>query len=107
MQRKGIKSKVVHAKIFVQRAMSYIAILNSGMILFLLLSRLEDYKIDIRLETWFIPIFFVTILAMVLFGYLEDRLGFFTEENIAHNRRNPVLNDINMRLERIEKKLGK
>lgn len=87
--------------------MSYIAILNSGMILFLVLSRLENYKIDIKLEVWLIPIFIFTLILMILFGYFEDKFGFFEEEMTASNRRNPELIEINKRLERIEKALKK
>ena len=104
---KKLRSKIVHSKLFVQRSLGYIAILNSGMILFLVLSRLENYKIDIKLETWFIPIFVCTIFLMVFFGYLEDKLGFYTEESRAHTRRNPTLTEINKRLDRIEKLINK
>jgi hypothetical protein len=104
---KKIRSKLIHSKIFIQRSLGYISIFNSGMILFLVLSQLEKYKIDIELETWFIPIFILTILLMILFGYFEDKMGFFEEENEAVNRRNPALRDIEQRLEKIEELLKK
>lgn len=100
---KKIRSKIVHSKIFVQRSMSYVTILNSGMILFLVLSRLENYNIDIKLETWLIPIFFVTLLLMIFFGFIEDKLGFFEEEVKAQTRRNTKFYEIDKRLENIEK----
>jgi len=99
---KNARSKLVHAKVFVQRSLSYVAILNSGMILFLVLSRLENYNIDINLEFWLVPIFILTIGLMILFGYIEDKLGFFKEESKAVNQRNPVLIDIDKRLQKIE-----
>jgi hypothetical protein len=104
---KKIRSKIVHAKIFIQRSMGYIAILNSGMILFLVLSQLERYKIDIKLETWLIPIFLFSMVVMVFFGYFEDKMGFMEEENAAINRRNPEIKDIQDRLDRIENLLKK
>jgi hypothetical protein len=104
---KSLRNKLVRSKLFIQRALGYIAILNSGMILFLVLSRLENYNMDIRLETWFIPIFLGTILLMVLFGYFEDRLGFFEEETSEANKRNPALVSINRRLDNIEELLKK
>lgn len=104
---KRIRSKIIHSKVFVQRAMGYIAILNSGMILFLFLSNLENYKIDIKLEVWFIPIFIMTVIFLIFLGYLEDKWGFFSEESRVQSARNPYLSEINERLDRIEKILKK
>ena len=102
---KKIRSKIVHGKLFIQRSMGYVAMINSAMILFLLLSKLEDYGIDIRIRYWFFPIIIAGFAGLVLFGYLEDRLGFFREESKAATRRNPQITEILKRLERIEKKL--
>ena len=90
-----------------QRTMSWIAILNSGMILFLVLSKLQDYGIQIYITAWFFPIFILTIFLMILFGYIEDKAGFHREEQREITKRNPYFEDIVNRLERIENKLGK
>ena len=76
-----------------------------ALILFIALSNLERYNIDISLETWGIPIFIGFFFLIILFGYLEDKFGFFEEEQRVQARRNPQLNEILNRLERIEKKL--
>jgi hypothetical protein len=78
---------------------------NSGMILFLVLSKLQDYGIKIPIKTWFFPIYLIVILIMILFGYLEDKLGFFSEEARIVTRRNPQMEEILRRLEKIEKKI--
>ncbi|MBR9699059.1 hypothetical protein GOV09_01220 [Candidatus Woesearchaeota archaeon] len=100
-----IRSKLTHAKVFMHRALTYASIINMALILFLALSNLEKYGMDIRLETWGIPIFILLIVMLVLLGFLEDRLGFFEEEQKVTAKRNPHLNEIIKRLDRIEKKL--
>ena len=99
------RSKLIHGKVYLNRALSYAGLVNMALILFLALSNLEKYGIDIKLETWLIPVFLITFLALILFGYLEDRMGFFTEEQKVQALRNPQLTDIVKRLERIERKL--
>ncbi len=104
---KKIRSKIVHSKIFIQRAMTWISIINAGMLLFLVLSQLEEYGFNVKMKTWFIPIFICTLLLMVVFGYLEYKLGFYQMEREVSTTRNPYFQRIEDRLERIEKKLGK
>ena len=94
-------------KVFIKRSMSYVSILNSGMILFLLLSRLEDYGYDIVLETWFFPIYFMGVLSLIVLGYLDYRFGFHSEEQKISAERNPYMTDIIKRLDSIEEKLKK
>lgn len=102
-----IRSKIVHAKIFSQRSISYISIVNSAMILFLLLSNLEKYGIDIDIARWFFPILIVGLFLIIFVGYLEDKLGFFKTEVQASQMRNPQLMEVLERLDRIEKKINK
>lgn len=101
----GTRQLLTDSKIFIQRSMSYVAILNSGMILFLMLSRLENYGFDINLKTWFLPIFIITIAGMVTVGFIDTRLGFFAEEKRRIHNRDPHQRDIIRRLDKIEKLL--
>ena len=100
-----VRSKLVHAKVFLNRALGYVSLLNMALILFLALSNLEKYNIDIRLESWLLPIFLSLFLLLVFIGYIEDKLGFFREEQKVHGVRNPQLTEIIERLDRIEKKI--
>lgn len=100
-----LRKFAVYSKIWIQRTMSWISIINSAMILFLVLAKLQDYGIKIHITAWFIPIYIGVILLMILFGYLEDKAGFYREESRASAKRNPYFNEIIERLERIEKKL--
>ena len=87
--------------------MSWVAIINSGMILFLVLSKLQDYGVEIYITAWFIPIYIGVVFLMILFGYLEDKAGFHREELKAETMRNPYFSDIIQRLDKIEKKIDK
>jgi uncharacterized membrane protein len=87
--------------------MSWVAMINSGMILFLVLSKLQDYGIKIHITAWFIPIYFAIIMLMVLFGYLEDKAGFYREESREAAKRNPYFIEILERLDKIESALKK
>ena len=98
---------LIYSKLWVQRTMSWIAIANSGMILFLVLSRLQEYGIKIYITAWFIPIYFGVILLMIFLGYLEDKAGMYREESRASASRNPYFKEIIDRLERIEKDIEK
>ena len=94
-------------KVKINRSMSYVSLINSGMILFLLLSRLENYGIDIELKQWFFPILIIGITGLIVVGILDDKLGFFHEEQKNVQKRNPYMKEIIERLDRIEKRLNK
>ena len=98
---------LVYSKVWAQRTMSWIAILNSAMILFLVLARLQDYGLKISVTRWFFPMFLILVVLMVFFGYLEDRAGFHREEVHEIAKRNPMMHEIIDRLDRIENKIGK
>jgi hypothetical protein len=107
----GIFGKVINAaiqsKFWIQRTMSWLAIVNSAMILFLVLSKLQDYGLKIYITRWFIPIYIATLVLMILFGYIEDKLGVFKKESEILQKKTPYVNEMMERLERIEKKLDR
>ena len=89
------------------RTSSYISLINTGMILFLFLSNLERYNVDVDIKDWLLPIFLFGLMGMFLFGYLEDKLGFYRQEQKTTQSRSPYLLEIVERLDKIEKKLDK
>jgi len=95
----------IRLKVYISRTGSYISLINTVMILFLFLSNLEKYEIDIEIKEWIIPLFMIGVLGMLVFGYLEDKLGFYSQEKKTTESRSPYLKDIINRLDRIEKKL--
>jgi hypothetical protein len=67
---------LIQVKIYMARTSSYISLVNTAMILFLFLSNLEKYNINIRIKKWIIPMFIAGILVMLFFGYLEYKFFF-------------------------------
>lgn len=104
---KNLKNKLMKFKIYIQRAMSWISILNAGMLLFLVFSTLEKYGYDINMRKYLIPIFLATLGIMFILGYIEDKLELFNEENRIVSEKNPYFTDISKKLERIEDKINK
>ena len=102
----SVRDRLVYLKLYMSRALSYITLINTGMVLFLFLSNLEKYGIDIRIQEWIIPLFLIGIFLLVLFGFLEDRLGFYSQEQRTTQSRNPYMTDIIERLDRIEEKIA-
>lgn len=100
-----LRKFLVYGKIWVQRTMSWIAIVNSGMILFLVLSKLQDYGYPVHITFLFIPVYVGVILLMMFFGYLEDKAGLYREEVRVISNKNPHFKEIIKRLDNIEKRL--
>ncbi len=99
-----LRNFLINAKVYMARTSSYLSLINTAMIFFLFLSNLEKYNIDIDIRMWLIPLFVLGLLGMLLFGYLEYRFLFRQEQKTTQSK-NPYLNDIVERLDRIEKKL--
>lgn len=102
-----LRNLFIQLKVYMRRTSSYIGLVNTVMILFLFLSNLEKYGIDIRIEQWIIPLFFIGIIGMFLFGYIEDKLGFFSQEQKTTQSRSPYFKEILKKLDRIEEKVNK
>lgn len=101
---KYIRRKIVELKVLINRANSYIAILNSGMIFFIFLNSLKQVGININLSMS-LPIFMGTFLILIMFGYIEDKLGFFRAEYKQNNLRNELGLETLKRVKEIEKLL--
>lgn len=103
-----LRTWLMEAKILFNRSISYISILNSGMILFLFLSKLkESGYISFDLGTYFIPLFIITFIIFILIGYMEDKLGFFREEQRRQMNRNPQVNETYKIVKEIQEKIKK
>jgi len=102
-----LRDLLIQLKVYMSRTSSYISLVNTGMILFLFLSNLEKYNVDIEIKDMIIPIFIIGLMGMFLFGYLEDKLGFYQQEQKTTQSRSPYLKEIIDRLDKVEKKLDK
>jgi hypothetical protein len=99
-----IVSILSNLKVYFTRSIGYLTIANTLMILFLSVSRLQDYGLEIELRTWLIPLFVTIIIGMFLVGYIDDKAGFHKEELNIITSRNPYFKKILDRLDDIEKK---
>jgi UDP-N-acetylmuramyl pentapeptide phosphotransferase/UDP-N-acetylglucosamine-1-phosphate transferase len=87
--------------------MSWISVGNSGMILFLVFSRIQqEYCIEMDISKLFFPLYLGFILLMLLIGYIDDKLKLATTEAEIQQTRNPISQEILERLRSIEKQLG-
>lgn len=110
MKKKLIKIRniIVLGKVRIQRANSYIALLNSGMIVFLVLAKLQDLGVEINLGTSLLFIYPFAIILLIIWGWIEDRLlGFYRQEHRVTGSRHPHFQEMIERLKRVEKKVNK
>ena len=76
--------------------------LNTTMLLFLFLSSLERYGVNLELKQWMIQISVGWIFFMIFFGWFEDKLGFYKAEKGTMESRSPALTEIIKKLNNIE-----
>ncbi len=70
-----IRNLILFAKVCLARSMNYLAIINSGMVLFLLLSRLKEAgRIDLNLQDYFLLVALVGFIGLVLIGWFDIRV---------------------------------
>ena len=100
-----LRNFFIRLKVYMSRTSSYLSLINTAMILFLFLSNLEKYNYDIEIKDMIVPLFILGLFMMLLFGYLEDKLGFYRQEQRTTQSRSPYMREMLDRLENIEKKL--
>ncbi len=100
-----VRRKAAKLKMFMSRTVSYLGLINAGMILFLVLTRLEDYGVDIEIEKYFFLILLGGFLMLSIFGWIDDLLGLHELERGHAEKRNPYMKKVLERLDRIEKKI--
>ena len=67
-----IRKKLMLFKQYISRTVTYLSIINSGMILFLFLSRLKEKGlIQADLEKYFVAIFVFGITSLLIIGWLD------------------------------------
>lgn len=67
---------LIAIKVCVTRSIGWIGVFNSGMILFIFLSRLQEKGIftDVPLKSMFILVYLGTMLFLLLFGIVDRKL---------------------------------
>ena len=84
------------------RSNGYISLINSGMLLFLLLSRFQDQGLSINLKRWFIPLTIVSFALLIGLGYIDRKAGFFQEEQAQRTLFNPIFNEMYQDIKQIK-----
>ena len=76
-------------KIYLARANSYLIIMNSGALMFLLLDKLKAYGVNINIQLYGILICILGFSALIFIGWLDSKLGLFEQESKRASDRNP------------------
>jgi len=84
----------VDCKIWLGRASGYVSMLNTGLLLVLVLGKLQEYGINISLKEWGVPIYVATMLLFMAIGYVDQRFGVFKFETSRVQRQNPEIQEI-------------
>lgn len=97
-------------KFYAQRSTSYMSIVNACMVLFLTLSKLNEYGLNMPVTKYYIPLAVIGFLLLVILGYLETKHQFYAKEVMIISSKNPYnkfvidkLNSIDDRLKEMEK----
>lgn len=97
-----MKQLLVRWKVYVQRALSYMSILNAGMLFFITADVLKKYGFDYKIY-WLAPIMFVlSLIGCLLLGWFDLKSGVYEEELRWGSKNNPVLMEILERIKKIE-----
>lgn len=86
-----IKNSLVMVKIYISRTMSYVSIINAGMIFYIFI---KGTNLNINMKIWFVPLILVGTFLLIFIGYIEDKLGFFKLEIELRQKRNPQITEI-------------
>lgn len=95
----------INLKVYISRAGSYISMLNTGMILLLFLSQLKAYGFNINLTKWAIPLYCLTIILLIILGYLDNKLGIHKYEVSITQKQNTDIQEILKEIKEIKEKL--
>jgi len=102
---KKFKTGLAELKIYLARTNSYIIIINSAMLLFLMLDKAKDYGINLDLKKYGIFVFILAYGSIIFIGWMDTKLGFFKEEARRNSLRNPYFTEIREYVEKIDKRL--
>ena len=76
VEDKGWIRKVFMAKAFLRRSNTYVTVFNTGMIVFIALSQLENLGYNIRIGENLLLIYGLGTLGMFFLGWMDFKLGF-------------------------------
>lgn len=101
-----LRSKLIWTKWLINRTLSWAALLNAAMLIFLVLSTLEKYGVNIRIQSALPLVMLASFIAVFILGWFEWKLGLAATEADHAARQNPWANELVGRLQRIEQQLA-
>lgn len=90
---KRIRQKVIESKVYVQRVMGYVSIIQMLGIVYLVMANLQERGFEFNMF-WFIPVTFILLIGLILGGYIEDKLGYWEEELDMTYKRIPQFTEL-------------
>ena len=92
----NLRRLLIHWKVYMTRTSSWLSVVNSGMIFFLVF--------DIQSKKLLIPIFIGTVVLLITLGYIDTNiLKLFREESRITANNTPQLVEILQKLDKLEK----
>ena len=103
-----IRNWIIEIKVMMNRTLSYINLLNSGLIIFLAVSKLKDMGyINIDLTSFLIPLYIISVIMLLSMGYLESKiLGGYQRENQRQFDFNPPMVEMKNKIDEIYQKIN-
>ena len=93
-------------KMYFNRAITYVSLVNTGMILTLFLDKINQLSsIHIDIGRWGFIIYIVALVGAIFVGYLDVKFGFYKAENNLNTSQIPQTTEILARLKSIENKI--
>ena len=105
------KKSLIRWKVYIDRSKMYIGYVQFLLIIFVFIKSLGDNPVTefvFNSPMIAVPIIlFIFVLASLILGYLDSKLGFREEEIRNHSKSNPVLMDIQRSLNELNDKVAK
>lgn len=89
-------------KFYIQRSSSYLSIVNACMIMVVMIQSL-----NLPIQKYLPILIGLGAIGLVIWGWLDNKLGLYHEEVLAINRRNPVQIKMFKRFDDLEERLKK
>ncbi len=105
------KKSLIRWKVYIDRSKMYIGYVQFLLIIFVFIKSLGDNPVTefvFNSPMIAVPIIlFIFVLASLILGYLDSKLGFREEEIRNHSKSNPVLMEIQRSLNELNDKVAK
>lgn len=88
------REKFAFLKVYLVRANSYIMLFIMGMNIFLVLTKVKEKWPSFNIYVWFVPALVLSLVIIIIFGWLDRKLGFHKSETEKMASQNPQLMEV-------------